>query len=136
MSMLTKKQWEMQLATSEYGDALRWLELHNPQQLEALMKDFTEWDIEHDPYFELMRPLKGWSVLGEAGIELLHLVEATFIQRLSREKAVVLARAIDEDGIRVEVVEGVCYRSVESLLRPWNAMHGEEKPIYWRVDLP
>lgn len=129
--MLNEKEQAMrdQLNKSKYNDAVCWLARHDGQQLEAIIRDALA--PESALYYQLMSgaPLF-WTPVEAIGLDIERAVETAFIRQLSAEKAAALATIMEENNMRIEIAEGVEITSNSDLLRRWNELHPEEKPMY------
>lgn len=129
--MLNEKEQAMrdQLNKSKYNDAVCWLARHDGQKLEAIIRDALA--PESALYYQLMSnaPLF-WTPVEAIGLDIERAVETVFIRQLSAEKAASLATIMEENGMRIEIAEGVEITSNSDLLRRWNELHPDEKPMY------
>lgn len=129
--MLNEKEQELrnQISESKYGDAAAWLARHDGQKLEAIIRDALA--PESALYYQLMSnaPLF-WTPVKAIGLDIERAVETVFIRQLSAEKAGSLATIMEENDMRIEIAEGVEITSNSDLLRRWNELHPDEKPIY------
>lgn len=129
--MLNEKEQVLrdQLGASKYGDAAYWLERHDREKLESIIRDALA--PESALYYQLVSnaPLF-WSPVEAIGLDIKRAVETTFIRQLSAEKAAALATIMEENGMRIEIAEGVEITSNSDLLRRWNELHPDEKPMY------
>ena len=119
-----------QLFRSKYSSATRWMNMYEPKKLNELIHDAATWHPESDLYLQLAEQYMSQSVLDVLGEEIKRMTEVCFIYRLSREKVVSLATIMEEDGMRIEIAEGVEIRSNDSLITQWNGLHSKEKPVY------
>lgn len=129
--MLNEKEQELrdQINESKYSDAAAWLARHDGQKLEAIIRDALA--PESALYYQLMSnaPLF-WTPVEAIGLDIERAVETTFIRQLSAEKVASLATIMEENGMRIEIAEGVEITSNSDLLRRWNELHPDEKPMY------
>lgn len=129
--MLNEKEQALreQLGKSKYCDAAYWLQLHDCEKLESMIRDTL--NPENELYFQLVS--KGplfHAPLDVLGIDIEKVVETTFIRRLSREKAVALATIMAENDMRIVIAGDVEIATGSYLLRRWNELHSDEEPIY------
>ena len=129
--MLSKKEQELrdQIGESKYCDAAYWLERHDREKLESLIRDALS--PENALYYRLLNsaPLF-WTPVEVIGLNIERAVETTFIRQLSAEKAAALATIMEEDGMRIAIAGDVEITSNSDLLHRWNELHPEEKPMY------
>lgn len=127
--MLNEKELRDQINESKYGDAAAWLARHDGQKLEAIIRDALA--PESALYYQLMSnaPLF-WTPVEAIGLDIEKAVETTFIRQLSAEKAASLAEIMEENDMRVSIAGGVEITSNSDLLRRWNELHPDEKPMY------
>ena len=129
--MLNGKEQELrdQINGSKYSDAAAWLARHDGQKLEAIIQDALA--PESALYYQLMSnaPLF-WAPVDAIGLDIELAVETTFIRQLSAEKVASLATIMEENGMRIEIAEGVEITSNSDLLHRWNELHPDEKPMY------
>lgn len=116
--------------SKEYSSATHWMNMYEPKKLNELIHDAAGWDVESDLYLQLAQKCMNQSVLGVLGEEVKRMTEVCFINRLTREKVVSLATIMEEDGMRIEIAEGVEIRSNDWLIKQWDGLHSDEKPIY------
>ena len=129
--MLNEKEQELrnQISESKYGDAAAWLARHDGQKLEDIIRDALA--PESALYYRLVSnaPLF-WTPVEAIGLDIEKAVETTFIRQLSAEKAASLAEIMEENDMRVSIAGGVEITSNSDLLRRWNELHPDEKPMY------
>lgn len=129
--MLNEKEQVLrdQLGASKYCDAAYWLERHDREKLESIIRDALA--PESALYYRLVSngPLF-WTPVEAIGLDIERAVETTFIRQLSAEKAAALATIMEENGMRIEIAEGVEITSNSDLLRRWNELHPDEAPLY------
>lgn len=129
--MLNKKEQELrdQIGESKYCDAAYWLERHDREKLESIIRDALA--PESALYYQLVSngPLF-WTPVEAIGLDIERAVEATFIRQLSAEKVAALATIMEEDGMRIAIAGDVEITSNSDLLHRWNELHPDEKPLY------
>lgn len=129
--MLNEKEQELrnQINESKYSDAAVWLARHDGQKLEAIIQDALA--PESALYYQLMSnaPLF-WTPVEAIGLDIERAVETVFIRQLSAEKVAALATIMEENGMRIEIAEGVGITSNSDLLHRWNELHPDEAPLY------
>ena len=129
--MLNEKEQSMrdQLGASKYGDAAYWLERHDVQKLEAIIRDALA--PESALYYRLVSsaPLF-WTPVEAIGLDIEKAVETAFIRHLSAEKVAALATIMEEDGMSIAIAGDVEITSNSDLLHRWNELHPDEKPMY------
>ena len=129
--MLNEKEQVLrdQLGASKYCDAAYWLERHDREKLESIIRDALA--PESALYYQLMSsaPLF-WTPVEAIGLDIEKAVETTFIRQLSAEKVAALATIMEENGMRIEIAESVEITSNSDLLRRWNELHPDEAPLY------
>lgn len=129
--MLNEKEQALrdQINGSKYSDVAAWLARHDGQKLEAIIRDALA--PESALYYQLMSnaPLF-WTPVEAIGLDIEKAVETTFIRQLSAEKVASLATIMEENGMRIEIAEGVEITSNSDLLRRWNELHPDEAPLY------
>lgn len=129
--MLNEKEQALrdQIGESKYCDAAYWLERHDGQKLEAIIRDALA--PESALYYQLVSngPLF-WAPVEAIGLDVERAVETTFIRQLSAEKAAALATIMEENGMRIRIAGDVEITSNSDLLHRWNELHPEEKPMY------
>lgn len=129
--MLNEKEQELrnQISESKFGDAAAWLARHDGQKLEAIIRDALA--PESAQYYQLMSkaPLF-WTPVKAIGLDIERAVETVFIRQLSAEKAAALATIMEEDDMSIKIVGDVEITSNSDLLRIWNDLHPDEKPMY------
>ena len=122
--------WKRLFGSKEYSSATHWMNMYEPKKLNELIHDAAGWDVESDLYLQLAQKCMNQSVLDVLGEEVKRMTNVCFINRLTREKAVSLATIMEEDGMRIEIAEGVEIRSNDWLIKQWDGLHSDEKPIY------
>lgn len=129
--MLNEKEQELrnQINESKFGDAAAWLARHDGQKLEAIIRDALA--PESALYYQLMSnaPLF-WTPVKAIGLDIERAVETVFIRQLSSEKVSSLATIMEENDMSIRIVGDVEITSNSDLLRRWNELHPDEKPIY------
>lgn len=129
--MLNEKEQALrdQLGASKYGDAAYWLERHDGQKLESIIRDALS--PESALYYQLMSnaPLF-WTPVEAIGLDIERAVETTFIRQLSAEKVAALATIMEENGMRIAIAGDVEITSNSDLLHRWNELHPDEAPLY------
>lgn len=129
--MLNEKEQELlnQISESKYGDAAAWLARHDGQKLEDIIRDALA--PESALYYQLMSnaPLC-WTPVKAIGLDIERAVETVFIRQLSAEKAGSLATIMEENDMSIRIVGDVEITSNSDLLRIWNDLHPDEKPMY------
>lgn len=129
--MLNEKEQELrnQINESKFGDAAAWLARHDGQKLEAIIRDALA--PESALYYQLMSgaPLF-WTLVEAIGLDIERAVEITFIRQLSAEKVSSLATIMEENDMSIRIVGDVEITSNSDLLRIWNDLHPDEKPMY------
>nr|DAQ77416.1 MAG TPA: hypothetical protein [Caudoviricetes sp.] len=129
--MFNEKEQELRdrINGSKYSDVAAWLARHDGQKLEAIIRDALA--PESALYYQLMSnaPLF-WTPVEAIGLDIEKAVETTFIRQLSAEKVASLATIMEENGMRIGIAEGVEITSNSDLLRRWNELHPDEKPMY------
>lgn len=130
-NMLNEKEQELrdQLGESKYCDAAYWLERHDGQKLESIIREALA--PESALYYQLVSngPLF-WTPVEAIGLDIERAVETTFIRQLSAEKVAALATIMEENGMRIAIAGDVEITSNSDLLHRWNELHPEEKPMY------
>ncbi len=118
-----------QIGESKYCDAASWLARHDGQKLEAIIRDALA--PESALYYHLVSnaPLF-WTRVEAIGLDIEKAVETTFIRQLSAEKAAALSEIMEENDMRISIAGDVEITSNSDLLRRWNELHPEEKPMY------
>lgn len=129
--MLNEKEQELrdQIGESKYCDAAYWLERHDGQKLESIIRDALA--PESALYYQLVSnaPLF-WTPVEVIGLDIERAVETAFIRQLSAEKVASLATIMEEDGMRIAIAGDVEITSNSDLLHRWNELHPDEKPMY------
>ena len=121
---------EQLFGSKEYSSATHWMNMYESKKLDELIHDAATWHPESDLFLQLAEQYMSQSVLDVLGEEIKRMAEVCFINRLTREKAVSLATIMEEDGMRIEIAEGVEIRSNDWLIKQWDGLHSDEKPIY------
>lgn len=129
--MLSKKEQELrdQIGESKYCDAAYWLERHDGQKLESIIRDALA--PESALYYQLVSngPLF-WTPVEAIGLDIERAVETAFIRQLSAEKAAALAEIMEENDMRIRIAGDVEITTNSDLLHRWNGLHPDEKPMY------
>lgn len=129
--MFNKKEQELrdQLGASKYGDAAYWLERHDREKLESIIRDALAPEsalyyqlVTYGPWF--------WTPVEAIGLDIERAVETTFVRHLSAEKVAALATIMEEDGMSIAIAGDVEITSNSDLLHRWNELHPDEKPMY------
>lgn len=129
--MLNEKEQALrdQIGESKYCDTAYWLERHDREKLESIIRDALA--PESALYYQLVSngPLF-WTPVEAIGLDIERAVETAFIRQLSAEKAAALATIMEEDGMRIAIAGDVEITSNSDLLHRWNELHPDEAPLY------